>query len=160
MRIVFQSARCLFSHKVMSLLRHFRPRSFTSPLHHFIIKRNASQVVQVPVDASLPSILLESSDILPKLQQISNFGDLKSLGFSSAFTPVGWMESAMEATFITTGLPWWATIIVSTVLVRGCLFPIAVKAQKAAVDLQNLRPAMDSIKAHLSLLFPRFVSLF
>lgn len=35
---------------------------------------------------------------------------------------------ALDAVHASTGLPWWATIVVATVAVRGALLPITVKS--------------------------------
>ena len=52
----------------------------------------------------------------------------------------------MEASYLVTGLPWWGTLIASTFLIRFLLFPVAVKAQKASIDMQNLKPLVDPIR--------------
>ncbi|KAJ3360805.1 Mitochondrial inner membrane protein oxa1l [Kappamyces sp. JEL0680] len=95
--------------------------------------------------ASAPSVELVDS-ISSTITSISSIGDFKAFGLCSPYTPVGWIESAVELTHVSLGLPWWGTIIASTVLVRLLLFPIVVKAQRTSVLLQNMRPAMDAIK--------------
>ncbi|RCH81476.1 membrane insertase cox18 [Rhizopus stolonifer] len=44
-----------------------------------------------------------------------------------------------------TGLPWWATIVSSTILLRSCLtFPIAVYQQQSIGKMINLAPMVQS----------------
>ena len=89
------------------------------------------------------------------MEAIQSIGDLNSLGLASYYSPIGLIQNAIELCYLTFGLPWWATLIVSTFVIRFALFPIAVKAQKASVDLQNLRPLIDPIKEKAAVLQQR-----
>ncbi len=89
------------------------------------------------------------------MEAIQSIGDLNSLGLASYYSPIGLIQNAIELCYLTFGLSWWATLIVSTFVIRFALFPIAVKAQKASVDLQNLRPLIDPIKEKAAVLQKR-----
>src|SRR5215210_918260 len=45
------------------------------------------------------------------------------------------------------GAPWWLSIALLTVVVRSLLFPLTVKQVKNMRAMQDLRPAMDKIRA-------------
>ncbi|MBA3423393.1 MAG: YidC/Oxa1 family membrane protein insertase [Rubrobacteraceae bacterium] len=55
------------------------------------------------------------------------------------------MGGALEA-FHTLGAPWWLSIVLLTLVVRGFLFPLTVKQVKNARAMQELKPEMDEIR--------------
>ena len=75
-------------------------------------------------------------------------GDLVSMGMGG-YSPVGLLQSTLEWIHVTTGLPWWASIISCTVMLRLALFPLAVKLQANAARMNNIRPEMDRIMAKI-----------
>ncbi|KAJ3093213.1 Mitochondrial inner membrane protein oxa1l [Quaeritorhiza haematococci] len=97
--------------------------------------------------AGIPSVS-DAAFTLPDTQavltSIEHIGDLKLLGLC-ANTPVGLAQRLLEAIYVTTGLPWWATIAFTTVLIRMALFPIIVKIQRTAAVMHNLRPLTEPI---------------
>ena len=48
--------------------------------------------------------------------------------------------------FHTLGAPWWLSIVLLTLIVRGFLFPLTVKQAKSARAMQELKPEMDEIR--------------
>jgi YidC/Oxa1 family membrane protein insertase len=71
-------------------------------------------------------------------------GDLKAMGLVH-YTPVGALEAILEAVHVWTGLPWWGTIVATTVAIRTLLLPLVVKLQRNTARLHNIRPEMDRI---------------
>ena len=55
------------------------------------------------------------------------------------------MGNVLQA-FHSIGAPWWLSIMLLTVLVRGLLFPLTVKQVKNMRDMQELKPDMDEIR--------------
>ncbi|MBA2511862.1 MAG: membrane protein insertase YidC [Rubrobacteraceae bacterium] len=47
----------------------------------------------------------------------------------------------------TVGAPWWLSIAMLTVVVRGLLFPLTVKQVKSMRSVQDLKPDMDKVRA-------------
>jgi YidC/Oxa1 family membrane protein insertase len=45
------------------------------------------------------------------------------------------------------GAPWWLSIAMLTVVVRGLLFPLTVKQVKSMRSVQDLKPDMDKVRA-------------
>ena len=45
------------------------------------------------------------------------------------------------------GAPWWLSIAMLTVVVRGLLFPLTVKQVKSMRAVQNLKPDMDRVRS-------------
>lgn len=55
------------------------------------------------------------------------------------------MGGALEA-FHALGAPWWLSIVLLTLAVRGFLFPLTVKQVRNARAMQELKPEMDEIR--------------
>lgn len=49
-------------------------------------------------------------------------------------------------TFHSLGAPWWLSIVVLTVVVRGALFPLTFRQAKSMHRMQELKPDLDRIK--------------
>lgn len=60
------------------------------------------------------------------------------------------MENALMFIHETTGLPWWATIIGVTVLVRVALFPLAVTQARGTVAAINAKPEFAALQKQMS----------
>ncbi|KAI8837592.1 60Kd inner membrane protein-domain-containing protein [Chytridium lagenaria] len=63
--------------------------------------------------------------------------------------PVGLAQSLLEAIYLSTGLPWWGTVMAATVLIRLALFPIVLKTQVNGAKLQNLKPVLEPLNEEL-----------
>ncbi|GAV08594.1 hypothetical protein RvY_18259 [Ramazzottius varieornatus] len=75
--------------------------------------------------------------------------NLHELGLGS-WWPTGILQQGMDYMHSTTGMPWWACIVVATVMVRALLFPLVVKAQRNAAYLQQNMPEMQQIQLKMS----------
>lgn len=82
-------------------------------------------------------------------QVVHQIGDLKAMGLCNN-TPIGALQYVMEAVHVTSGLPWWISIALTTVLIRTLLLPIVLNQQRMQVPMMKLRPEMDAIKLKLT----------
>ncbi|KAJ1977920.1 hypothetical protein H4R34_003394, partial [Dimargaris verticillata] len=73
-----------------------------------------------------------------------NYGDLQAMGLVN-YTPAGAVQAFLEAVHVSTGLPWWGTIAVCTLLLRLFLFRIAVRNLSNTIRLHNLKPETERI---------------
>lgn len=73
------------------------------------------------------------------------FGYLQSIGLASGWGPTSIIERFLEAAHVTTGLPWWATIIAGTFFVRVAMFPLYVKASANTAKMTKVKPQMDQL---------------
>lgn len=73
---------------------------------------------------------------------------LSSLGLCGS-TPIGWMQSGFEYLHVTTALPWWATIALSTVIIRVLMTPAVIMSHKNAAPLTNAMPQLNRIHDNL-----------
>ena len=63
------------------------------------------------------------------------------------FGPLTDLISGILELFHAFGAPWWLSVVLLTVLVRGALFPLTVRQVKNMRAMQDLRPDMDEIRA-------------
>ncbi|SAM67139.1 related to OXA1-cytochrome oxidase biogenesis protein, mitochondrial [Ustilago bromivora] len=77
-------------------------------------------------------------------------GELAEFGLNHWASPPGWITNLLETVGTTTGLPWWGTIVATTVALRLFIAPINIAGQKNAIRLANIQPEMkrnmDDIK--------------
>ncbi|KAH6692465.1 mitochondrial export translocase Oxa1 [Plectosphaerella plurivora] len=113
-----------------------------------------------PIDAP-PAPL---SDITPNLT-LSDFealgvnisdipeqiGYLKALGLDFGWGPSSCVQWLLEHVYIYTGLPWWAAIMTTTVLLRLALLQPSLKAQQTSAKMQELQamPEYNALKAKM-----------
>ncbi|KAF9103455.1 Mitochondrial inner membrane protein oxa1l [Mortierella sp. GBA35] len=83
-------------------------------------------------------------------QVAMKYGDLKAMGLVH-MTPVGGLETILEAVHISTGLPWWATIAATTVMIRTALVPFIVKLQGNTARLHNVKPQLERLTENMKL---------
>eukprot|EP00940_MAST-03C_sp_MAST-3C-sp2_P003406 g3406.t1 len=62
-------------------------------------------------------------------------------------TPVDWATSALESIHATTGLPWWATVVIGTVSLRVTLFPLIYYQAHQAKKLTHTQEDMKRLSA-------------
>ncbi|KAL1917090.1 uncharacterized protein VTP21DRAFT_5288 [Calcarisporiella thermophila] len=134
-------------------------RSYSSP---------ATTTFTTPVDASTASKIASLSDNTSQtLETVSSspsildgyltsriadttmhIGDLKSMGLCHN-TPVGWLQSLLEATHVWTGLPWWGTIALVTVAIRSALMPFMISIQRNNANMMNINPEMQRLMSNI-----------
>ncbi|KAI5970778.1 hypothetical protein CANMA_000197 [Candida margitis] len=72
-------------------------------------------------------------------------GYLESIGLAQGWGPTSIIEKLLEFTHVYTGLPWWGTITVLTVVIRVVLFPLYVKASSNATRMSEIKPQLDNV---------------
>ncbi|KAJ1721189.1 hypothetical protein LPJ53_004266 [Coemansia erecta] len=72
-------------------------------------------------------------------QAAMQIGDLARHGLDT-FLPTRMMEYLLEYVHVTTGMPWWATIIATVVGIRALAFPFAARSQRHMAGVNRLKP--------------------
>ena len=91
---------------------------------------------------------LQEADTTPVADLTSEGAEVaKSIGevVLTGYSPVGVVQYFLEVMHVGTGLPWWATIAATTVMVRLALSPIVIRLQANAVKMNNLRPEVEPL---------------
>ncbi|KAI8995914.1 60Kd inner membrane protein-domain-containing protein, partial [Gaertneriomyces semiglobifer] len=87
------------------------------------------------------------------LQAVERLGDLKTIGLGG-WGPTGMAQNLLELVHVTSGLPWWGTIMVTTLAIRVALFPLMVKVQRTATKMHNIshiaKPLQNDMQRYTS----------
>ncbi|KAI0308351.1 hypothetical protein B0F90DRAFT_163704 [Multifurca ochricompacta] len=105
----------------------------------------------VPVDALTTVSPLPSSETLDTLAALTplQYGDLAALGLSG-WSPAGLSSWMLELINVSTGLPWFHTIIAGTVLARLLLLPFSIKQLRNSAALAPHQPLLLELKEELN----------
>lgn len=60
-------------------------------------------------------------------------------------SPIGLVQHVLEYIHISGELPWWATIVVTTLLFRTLMMPLVIYGQSNAAKLNNIKPELDEL---------------
>lgn len=74
------------------------------------------------------------------------YGDLAALGLAG-WTPAGFARWTMELINVSTGMPWFWTLIAGTVLLRLTVLPFTIKSMQTSSRLPYIQPDMKKIQA-------------
>ena len=91
---------------------------------------------------------LQEADATPAVDIASEGAEVaNSIGevVLTGYSPVNVVQYFLEVMHVGTGLPWWATIAATTVIVRLALTPIVIRLQANAVKINNLRPEIEPL---------------
>ncbi|XP_030831141.1 mitochondrial inner membrane protein OXA1L isoform X2 [Strongylocentrotus purpuratus] len=95
--------------------------------------------------AAIGSIASTAQDILQPVGEVP-FTELGLAGY----TPIGFLQSGLEMLHVSAGLPWWASIVVGTLIVRACVFPLMLKNMKYTIRLNNCMPIFQKISKEMN----------
>ncbi|XP_017772823.1 PREDICTED: mitochondrial inner membrane protein OXA1L [Nicrophorus vespilloides] len=66
------------------------------------------------------------------------------------WTPVGIVQNCFEYLHGSLGIPWWEAIAIGTLVIRFCLFPLVIMAQRNAAKMNNNMPQMQVIQLKMT----------
>ncbi|KAK0457125.1 uncharacterized protein EV420DRAFT_541108 [Desarmillaria tabescens] len=96
--------------------------------------------------SSIPTdIVSEAVNTIPPLQ----FGDLASLGLVS-WSPPSFFRLMFEGINVTTGLPWFWTIIIGSIIARGIVIPFAISALSQNQRLGVISPKLKNLQEQMT----------
>ncbi|XP_044262838.1 mitochondrial inner membrane protein OXA1L [Tribolium madens] len=101
-----------------------------------------------PVPPEAPQALESAPEVI---SQINALGEptFASLGLGGN-TPVGIAQSCFEYLHINLGVPWWEAIVIGTLVIRICLFPLVIIAQRNAAKMNNYMPQLQAIQLKMT----------
>lgn len=101
----------------------------------------SSLIPDIPIPADLPG-LVES---IPPL----NYGDLAALGFAH-WTPAGLCQWAMELIQVSTGIPWFWTIVATTLATRLIVIPFNIGSLRLTARLAPFQPRLTELRDQMT----------
>ncbi|XP_059148877.1 mitochondrial inner membrane protein OXA1L-like [Physella acuta] len=106
-----------------------------------------SSFINPPTDYIPPVPPLPDSATSELVETLNALGEptLQSVGLGGLLPP-GLVQQGLELLHAGLGLPWWGSIVVGTIIVRTCMFPIVVKAQKMSINMMNHMPTVQRLQ--------------
>ncbi|KAK9728400.1 60Kd inner membrane protein [Popillia japonica] len=95
-----------------------------------------------------PPIPEASAEVLNQLNALGEPTFL-SLGLGG-WSPIGIVQTALEYVHVTLGVPWWGAIVIGTIVIRVCMFPLVVVAQRNAAKMNNYMPQLQVLQLKMS----------
>ncbi|KAF9662942.1 hypothetical protein SADUNF_Sadunf18G0106700 [Salix dunnii] len=69
-----------------------------------------------------------------------------AIAAADSFLPVAVLQHAIDAVHNFTGFNWWASIVVTTLLIRSLTLPLLINQLKATSKLSIVRPQLEEVK--------------
>ncbi|KAF6983875.1 LOW QUALITY PROTEIN: hypothetical protein CFC21_001970 [Triticum aestivum] len=123
---------------------------FPFSLHHSgLPRRSFSSSAPAPdppgeVDAAA-SVLVDAAEAVASSVPAPFPGEVAAAAADSFF-PVAALQHLIDTIHTFTGLNWWASIALTTVLIRTAVIPFEVSHHKSSEKIHAMKPAMDAIK--------------
>jgi len=107
-------------------------------------------VEAVPAEVVAPASSLSQPDALDTVAALTplQYGDLAALGLAG-WTPAGLSSWMLELINVSTGMPWFHTIIAGTLFARLLLLPFSIKQLRNSAALAPYQPRLIELKEEL-----------
>ena len=107
-----------------------------------------AEPIAVPQDNfNTPLDSVTNSDLTPVTEHI---GYLKELGLDYGWGSTAFVETLLEHVHIWSGTPWWASIVLTAVLVRLAMLKAYVNASDTAARMAVIAPLVKPIQERVS----------
>ncbi|GIY23271.1 mitochondrial inner membrane protein OXA1L [Caerostris darwini] len=102
----------------------------------------------IAVNATSTNVSDIAATLSTELQNASQYIEpsLASLDLAH-WTPPGLIQMLLEYIHVSWGLPWWGTIVASTIVARILMFPILIKTQRNAINMSNYMPQLQYLQS-------------
>ncbi|PKA46534.1 Mitochondrial inner membrane protein OXA1-like [Apostasia shenzhenica] len=104
----------------------------------------ADVLTESAVDTSAATVASVSASTVP-----ASFSGEVAAAAADSFPPVAALQHLIDAVHSFTGLNWWASIALTTLLIRGATIPLLINQMKASVKLSIMRPELEKLKAEI-----------
>jgi YidC/Oxa1 family membrane protein insertase len=89
-----------------------------------------------------PGSIFGEPEVISNIAQQISEPSFESLGLGGN-SPIGLVQQVMEYIHVGIGLPWWATIVATTIVFRTLMMPLVIRGQANAAKLNNIKPELD-----------------
>ncbi|OXU26812.1 hypothetical protein TSAR_005043 [Trichomalopsis sarcophagae] len=83
------------------------------------------------------------------IEAVSGEPTLQSLGLGG-WSPAGLVQQYLDFLHVSVNLPWWATILITTICVRTLLLPVVIRIQRFSAKMHNVQPQIQYLQNQLS----------
>ena len=77
---------------------------------------------------------------------VHHLGDFAAQGITSWINPSGLYVWATELIHVATGTPWWLTVVLTSIALRGILTPLTIRGMQETEKLRPIQPRMTSLQ--------------
>lgn len=118
----------------------------SAPLTGTVQRRfNSTETIKEEIGSIGASASEKITDVISNVP-VDQIGYFQSVGIAQSWWwPPGFFQHVFEMTHVYTGLPWWATIGIVTVALRGAMFPFYMKASNATAKMQQVKPELNRL---------------
>lgn len=143
--LFFRSAPCFVSARNLSFIPSLLASSKDESVSATVTK--APEIVDSLQIPDVPAVPIDGTII----QQLAANGEptFSSLGLGG-YSPIGVLQWALEYMHVSLDLPWFATIALSTVIIRFLLTPLVVISQRNAAIMRNVMPEMQDVQNRIT----------
>ncbi|AWU73756.1 hypothetical protein CAS74_001564 [Pichia kudriavzevii] len=125
--------------------------SKTSQILHNIENIIDSEERKIDDKLGFDEDLLAKQELLSQTDLTSDqLGYLKSVGLVDGWWPSDLIQQSLEYVHVFSGLPWWATIAVTTIGFRLLLFPLFMKSSDTMARSQAIMPETKKIRKEMT----------
>lgn len=78
-----------------------------------------------------------------------HYGDLAALDLVH-YTPAGFFAWLLEVTQVSTGLPWWGAIMITTIGARIFVLPFVIRGMRASGRLAPIQPKLTELRQKMN----------
>lgn len=104
-----------------------------------------NDVADVLTDAGVDTGIVAAASSVP-----APFPGEVAAAAADSFLPVAALQHLIDGVHSFTGLNWWASIALTTLLIRGATVPLLINQLKATMKLNTMRPEMEKLKEEIN----------
>ncbi|XP_022721410.1 mitochondrial inner membrane protein OXA1-like isoform X2 [Durio zibethinus] len=98
-----------------------------------------SDVAEVLKDSAVEAVTSQA----PAVNEVA-------IAAADSWLPVATLQYIIDAVHSFTGFNWWASIVVTTLLIRGATLPLLINQLKATTKMTLMRPRLEEIKERMA----------
>ena len=111
----------------------------------------ASPAKDLPPSDSFPLEAIPTEPLAGVADTISgpivhHLGDFAIQGITSWINPSGLYVWATEIVHVATGTPWWLTVVLTSIALRGILIPLTIRGMQETEKLRPVQPRINTLQ--------------
>ncbi|GMJ06206.1 ARABIDOPSIS THALIANA HOMOLOG OF YEAST OXIDASE ASSEMBLY 1 (OXA1) [Hibiscus trionum] len=136
--VLFQDRRC-------SHLAFFSSTGISFGRYMSSIASDGAKEVELMTDVAeaFKDTAIEAVTQVPAVNEVA-------IAAADCWLPVATLQYVIDAVHSFTGFNWWASIAVTTVLIRGSTLPLLINQLKATTKMTLMRPRLEEIKERMA----------
>ena len=118
--------------------------------HRNLSTEHSSPPSHTEVTSASPTEIFESSSqeiwAADAAKTLEEGETLASLGLGG-YSPSGLVQYILDLVHTTTGLPWWVTIVATTLCFKFAFVPLSIYAREGAIKMRKINPQVELLRS-------------